>query len=241
MKAGDSSAIDWVSCPNCSNPMTTHEVSLFYQTNPVTIDACASCNLLWFDHSESIGMTPQSVLEIFRFLGSSGMKPSMPLSDGAHCPRCTERLVLTHDMQRATRFTYWRCPSKHGELFTFCQFLLQKNFIRSPSAEDLARLKKEVRQISCSQCGGSIDLATEGACSHCGSAIAMIDPDGIVKAVRELNVQDSRSDAAIEAEMRAALVLAEHKAIFGKREAEPDGVQDLLDAGMSVLTKLLGR
>jgi hypothetical protein len=231
-----------ISCPNCKNPMLRHQVDLFYRAHPVDIDACPSCNLLWFDQSENIRLTPQSVLSLFELLSRTHTSGFMPLSAKTPCPRCAQPLALTHDVQRSTRFTYWRCPSQHGELFTFCQFLLQKNFIRTPSAEDLARLKKTVRQIACTQCGAPIDLMNQSACSHCGSAIAIIDPDGMAKAVHELNARATPEEAAAaqsEAKIRAARILAESEVRYNKRQEKDDDVWDILMDGMSSLKALL--
>jgi hypothetical protein len=106
--------------------------------------------------------------------------------------------------QLAIRFAYWRCRNDHGRLITFHQFLREKNFIRAPSPAELARLRATVRQISCSQCGAPFDLATDTACKHCGAAVALIDPEGVAKAVRELAAAAARAPSESEA-MRTTL------------------------------------
>jgi hypothetical protein len=78
-----------------------------------------------------------------------------------------------------------------GRLITFHHFLREKNFIRAPSAGELANLRKNVRQVACSQCAAPIDLTSESACTHCGAPVALIDPDGVAKALRELQAGTS--------------------------------------------------
>jgi hypothetical protein len=150
----------------------------FGTLRPMEISACAPCNLFWFDKSESVRLTPKSVLEVFQFIGRSG-RATNALSSQFNCPICSAALSLTHDLQRTTRFTYWRCRNDHGQLITFHHFLREKNFIRSPSPAELAKLRATVRQIACSQCGAPVDLATQPLAAHCGAPVALIDPDGV--------------------------------------------------------------
>ncbi len=230
-----------VACPNCSNPMVLRQVELFYRPEPADIEVCLTCNVLWFDHAECLGMTARSVLDLFQYLNQSGMKPRMPLSAGSSCPHCRIVLEKTQDMQRATRFSYWRCPEKHGELYTFTQFLLNKNFIRSPTPEDLAKLRKLVRQVTCSQCGGPIDLIKDTVCPHCSTAIALVDPDGIAKAVQELEARDAQqSRTASEAQMRAAMIMVQNES-RAKKYTDEDVPSDLLSAAVSAISTFLAR
>jgi Zn-finger nucleic acid-binding protein len=228
-------------CPNCKTPMTRRPVTLFYQPDQVEIEVCMTCNVLWFDRSECIGMTARSVLDLFQYLNKARATPRMALSKDIPCPMCRTWLEKTQDMQRATRFSYWRCPVKHGELYTFTQFLLNKNFIRSPSPDDIARLLKIVRQVTCSQCGAPVDLVKDTVCSHCGTAITLVDPEGIAKAVKELEASEAkRASGASEAQMRAALIMAQNESL-AKKYTDQDVPQDLLTAAVSAIATFLAR
>ena len=209
---------------------------------PMEINACASCNLFWFDKLESIRLTPKSVLELFQFIGRAGA-PRRTIASNFACPRCSVPLAVTHDLQRATRFTYWRCGKDGGQLITFNQFLRQKNFIRMPTPAELAKLRSTVRQIACSQCGAPVDLSTDSACTHCGSPIALIDPDGVTKALQELSAACAASTASPEA-MRAALSDAQINAIFdlqrmADRERMVDRSDDLVAIGAAAMGALV--
>ena len=63
------------------------------------------------------------------------------------CPRCGAPLSLTHDVQRSTRFVYYRCEFGHGRLTAFYQFLREKNFVRNLKAREVARLRADIKQL----------------------------------------------------------------------------------------------
>jgi hypothetical protein len=221
--------------------MTDQAVETFSGAGPLGVGACAPCNLLWFDQSGSISLTPRAVLGLFQYIGQAAGSPKTPLASSFRCPRCAGELALTYDLQRSTRFTYWRCANDHGQLFTFNHFLREKNFIRSPSLAELAKLRDTVRQISCSQCGGPIDLTTDTACTHCGAAIALIDPDGVAKAVRELTVGNASTSPTTQEQNSVAFSNAQLDAFFDQeRINEHEGTHDLLAIGVTAIGALIG-
>ena len=222
-------------CPNCRNAMATRSAEASATLEPVAIDACASCSLFWFDRLESVRLTPKSVLGLFQFVAEAGASRNA-LATNFNCPRCATPLALTHDLQRTTRFTYWRCKNDSGQLMTFNQFLRQKNFIRAPSPAELAKLRATVRQIVCSQCGAPVDLATDSACTHCGAPIALIDPEGIAKALQELSAGSTASATVSPDAMRAALGDAQINAIFDlDRMRERSSDDDLVAIGAAAV------
>lgn len=209
-------------------------------TSRFEIASCAPCNLFWFDQSSSIRLTPQAVLLLFQYIGQAGAAKNS-LASSFRCPRCSGALALTHDLQRTTRFTYWRCANDHGQLLTFGQFLAEKNFIRPPSADELAKLRAVVRQVNCSQCGAPIDLQNETVCSHCGAAIAMIDADGVAEALHDLVAGGSSPAGGAVAPTTAALTDAQLQAMFDhERTREHDDVHDLVAVGAAAIGALVG-
>lgn len=210
---------------------------------PIEINACEACSLFWFDKLESVRLTPKSVIGLFQFIGKAGSAPRA-IAANFNCPRCTLRLAVTHDLQRTTRFTYWRCNNDGGQLITFHQFLRQKNFIRTPTPVELAKLRSTVRQITCSQCGAPIDLASDNACTHCGAAIALIDSDGVTKALQELSAGSANPSSVSPDAMRTALSDAQIDAIFDlerMRRRESEGDDDLVAIGAGAIGALVGR
>jgi hypothetical protein len=226
-------------CPNCHEPMTARTAEIHGTLRPMEIGACAACNLFWFDDSASVRLTPKAVLGLFQSIGEAG-SARRPLAANFRCPRCTVALAPIRDLQRTTRFTYWRCPRDEGQLITFNQFLRQKNFIRTPSPAELAKLRDTVRQITCSQCGAPIDLATDSACTHCGAAVALIDPEGVAKALRD-HAAGAADPAAAEPEaMRAVLSDAQLNAIFDlERMRQRESDDDLVAIGAAAIGALI--
>lgn len=205
----------------------------------IQIDCCAPCSLIWFDESESLGLTPDAVLGLFQYIGRAGAARNALASNFA-CPRCHGMLSFTRDLQRTTRFTYWRCPHDHGRLITFTQFLAEKNFIRPPSADELARLRATVRQLNCSQCGAPINLQTDSACPHCGAPIALIDSEGVAKALRDLVAASSRPSAGNQDDARNAFGNAQVDAIFDlQRIRDREGNHDLIAIGAAAIGAVL--
>jgi hypothetical protein len=205
------------------------------------VHACAACSLLWFDRTSGTTLAPASVLTVFKTIAAGGEHPE--LRPQLCCPDCGGELAFIHDFVRQARFTYWRCATDHGQLIGYTQFLLEKNFIRQPSAEELARLRTMVRQITCSQCGAPIDLATDSACPFCHAPLSLIDPDGVAKALRELSSPpvDAMSPSP-SATAAAALHEAQMQAIFNSdRIGSSDGRHDLLAIGAGAIGGLLER
>jgi len=211
----------------------------FGSLRPIEISACAPCNLFWFDKLESVRLTPKSVLEVFAYIGRAGRARKV-LSGKFNCPICSKALALTHDLQRTTRFTYWRCGNDHGQLITFHHFLREKNFIRAPSPVELARLRATARQVACSQCGAPIDLVAQSACAHCGAPVALIDPEGVAKALADLTAGKAAPTAGDSEAMRTRLSDAQIEAIFDlARMRETKGNDDLVSVGAAAIGALI--
>ena len=221
-------------CPNCRSTMTArNEDGYGAIPRPVEVACCSACKLLWFDDSASIRLTPKGVLSLFQYIGQAP-PASNALATSFACPRCHGLLTYTHDLQRTTHFTFWRCARDHGQLMTFNQLLAEKNFIRAPSPGELAKLRATVRQINCSQCGASIDLAKDAACSHCGAPLALIDPQGVATAIRDLTATGS-SQPSVQQTV-TALGDAQIAALFDlQRSHRDDDRHDLLAIGAAAI------
>jgi hypothetical protein len=186
---------------------------------PVALDLCFACQSFWFDARESISLTAGSTLQLFRLIGERVAKPNASRADLAKCPRCRARLRRTSDMQRATRFEYWRCPNGHGRLTTFFDFLREKDFIRPLTPQQIAELRQNVQMVNCSNCGGAIDLTKGSACAHCGSPLSMLDMKQAEKLVAQLKTAEDRSSLAPDPNLPLELARA-------RREVEVAFAQD---------------
>jgi hypothetical protein len=231
-----------IDCPNCRSPMAARTFDAQGSTPAtLTIDTCSGCTLFWFDTMESVRLSPRAVLELFRFIGATPV-PGNAIHADLACARCRHAMAYTHDLARTTRFTYWRCPQGHGRLITFHQFLAEKQFVRPPSADELARLRDSVRQVSCSQCGAPVDLRNDSACRHCGAPVTLIDPASVQKALQQLFVASAPPDP-VEVDRRIAD--AQIDALFAlEREREQAALQrprhDLISVGAAAVGALIG-
>jgi Zn-finger nucleic acid-binding protein len=231
-------------CPSCAAPMTAQTLD-GHQGRTVDIDICGACQAFWFDHYESLQLTPGATLRLFGAIGEQAAARQHALSVVAKCPRCQAHLSPTHDRQRNVGFQYFRCPNRHGRLITFVDFLREKNFIRPLSAEQVAELRKNLHSVNCSNCGGPIDLAKGTACGHCGSPISMLDMRQAEMLIAQLQQADSGSRALDPAlPMRLEQARREVEAAFAGFERQPQwftdvSSTDLVTAGLGALARWL--
>ena len=224
-----------MNCPGCGAGMETHE----FERQPlgtVALDFCFPCQVIWFDDFESQQLTPGGVLEVFKTLSERQSPSRTPLPALLACPRCRSSLALTHDLQHATRFTYFRCEFGHGHLSPFFQFLLEKSFVRPITGMELAELKAKVKTIQCSNCGAPLDLEHDNACRYCGTPISILDLDAVAKTVQALaDAQTRRSTIDVDALATALLMPPAPDA------SRPHLTGDLVAAGIAVVASLLLR
>src|SRR5262245_24959048 len=161
-------------CMNCHNGMESMTLEA-HLSAPVSIDLCKSCQAFWFDKYESLKLSATSTLKLLKLIGEQQSTSKQSFSNTMECPRCGCELRLTHDLQRNTRFAYWRCVNDHGRFIGFFDFLKEKNFVRTLTGPELQELRQNIQNVNCSNCGGPIDLISTSACTHCGSPISILD------------------------------------------------------------------
>ena len=210
-----------------------------------TVDLCVSCQALWFDAFESTQLTPGATLALFDTIRKLPQASTRALPSRLSCPRCTEPLVVTHDLQRTTRFTYYRCPNGHGRFTPFVQFLREKDFIRPLSPEELARLRGTIRVVQCSSCGAPVDLEKDTACPYCRAPIAILDPDAVSATVHALQTAETKRTTVDVDALVDGMLDAHRNAPRGQWLAQ-DGAQgslgvDLLQLGLVAVSALLAR
>jgi hypothetical protein len=235
-----------VDCPRCSSAMKEHTLG-GHLGRTVAIDVCKPCQSLWFDERENLQLTPGATLAVFRLIGEQVAKPGRADSDTAKCPRCRARLRKTQDMQRATRFEYFRCPNGHGRLETFFDFLKEKDFVRPLTPHQINTLRQTIQMVNCSNCGAPIDLAKGSDCPHCGSPLSMLDlkqAETLVAQLREADRPDKPVDPALPLALARARREAEEAFVglpkddFWLQENLSFG---LVGAGLTALVRLLKR
>ena len=233
-----------MNCPGCGQSMHQHSVEGNYGTR-IEIDACHSCSGFWFDRKEHLQLTPGSTLELIRLMGPHRSAPAA-LPQVLSCPRCGEQLVNTVDIQRSTRFNYFRCPRNDGHFITLFQFLREKNIVRSLEAAQINELRKRVKTIHCSNCGAPISLEKESMCSYCQSPIEMIDPTQVQATLAELQKQEDarhKIDPTIAAKLVIDKLNVER--LYQQLEAghptssDAHAPRGLIEVGLSALMDIL--
>jgi hypothetical protein len=208
----------------------------------IELDWCAGCGAFWFDANESIALTPGSVLRLFALIHEKSGDPHLPLPDTLSCPRCRGRLTRTADMQRGTRFQYFRCGGEHGRFITAAEFLREKNFVRPLAPAELAELRRRVKMIQCSSCGAPVDLTAGSVCAHCRAPVSMLDPDQVQITVRQL--QQAEEKRKTEDPALAARLLMDRLSVdrlFRDREpgwGESGRPVGLVEAGLAAMAHL---
>jgi uncharacterized protein YbaR (Trm112 family) len=209
----------------------------------LALDFCFPCQLVWFDEHESTQLAPGGVIEVFKAFDQHRTATRNPLPELLDCPRCNARLALTHDLQRTTHFTYYRCEWGHGRLTPFVQFLLEKNFVRPMSGSELATLKARVRSVQCSNCGAPIDLQNDTVCPYCRSPLAILDPEAVNKALRELSTAEIQRKT-IDVDRLADALTMRAPGIGGLNRDGTAAIDaglagDLVAAGVTIVAALL--
>ncbi len=239
-----------MNCPGCTLEMDVQRFPANYG-GEVEIDVCGHCNGIWFDGRESLQMSPGATLNLFRILYARNETARAQLIAKKSCPRCAGALSETHDMQRGTRFTYFRC-AQHGRYITFFQFLREKNLVRAPTPKELAQLKDQVKTVKCSNCGAPIELALGTQCSHCAAPVSILSEENIRQTLTQLQQREEKRttvapDAAariVQAQLEAQRAYREIDAqslgsSFGSSVLSSGDGTDLIAFGASVLVKTI--
>jgi len=193
-----------IPCPSCAQGMTKRALPN-HDAGQVCLDLCYPCHAIWFDRNESVQLAPRAVIELFRDIHARQGEPRRALPERFGCPRCRAPLALTHDLTKAGRFSYWRCPDEHGRLTPFFQFLREKQFVRSLTPAELGRVRAELKIVRCSSCGAPIDLQRDTACGFCKAPLAILDADAVEKALREWSQAEKRRPALNRASVAQAV------------------------------------
>ena len=151
------------------------------------VDVCDGCGGLWFDAQESQQLSPAGTLKLLQRLT---LRPARQVQPRSPCARCRQTLLEVTDQQRATRFTYRRCPSGHGRFITAYHFLREKHLVRELTAPEIEEVRSRIQQINCVNCGAPIGLAGALACGHCGTPVSMVDPQQLRRELETLQRAD---------------------------------------------------
>jgi hypothetical protein len=212
----------------------------------VDVELCFTCACIWFDHAASVELAPAAVISLFKEIHAHRNATRQALAGRMACPRCGDALVLSYDLSKSGRFSYYRCARGDGRLTPFFQFLREKQFIRSLTPAEIGRIRVQLGHVNCSQCGAPVDLELGTECKYCHAPLSLLDPDAVEKAVRMWSeVQDRRIRSPTPGAVVAALTQAQHGAhLEVSARKHSIGVSDverldLIGRGIHVLGRLL--
>jgi len=219
-----------MNCPGCEHEMDVQRFPANYG-GEVEIDVCSHCNGIWFDGKESLQLSPGATLNLFKVLYSHNDAAKAQLQPNKACPRCAGPLKETNDMQRGTRFSYFRCE-QHGRFITFFQFLREKNLVRQPTPKELQQLRAQVQTVKCSNCGAPIELSTHTACTHCSAPVSILSEENIKQTLADLQKREEKR-TTVAPDAAARIVQAQLQAQSAYRTFDSGSLPNRFTSGIS--------
>ena len=172
-------------CGNCRQTMQRLTLAGHYG-HTVDLDLCRSCDLVWFDGSETAQLSGPALLELIGHMAAARALPHEMLRADPRCPRCDGRLTLVHNQSRWGRSSQLQCVRRHGAYQSFAQFLEEKGLLRPMSLIDRAKLLRDRGRIECINCGGEIGKEDE-RCRWCRSIPSLLDVARLAHALDPLD------------------------------------------------------
>ncbi len=159
----------------------------------VDLDLCRSCDLIWFDGSETAQLSGSALLDLIGHMAAARALPHEMLGRDARCPRCAGALEIVHNQSRWGKSSQLQCLRRHGAYQSFAQFLEEKGLLRPMSLVDRAKLLRDRGRIECVNCGGEIGKDDE-RCRWCRSIPSLLD---IARLARALDPLDTIEPPAV--------------------------------------------
>ncbi len=239
-------------CPSCRQPADKRRFAAA-DGSMLELDLCFACQGLWFDPQENTRLAPAAVLQLFALLHEHHGDAHHPLSDRLRCPHCRKDLVKGYDLAQGGRYVTYRCAARHGRFSTFGSFMVEKGFVRHLSTLEIEALARRVGSIACTSCGGTVDIRNDHACPYCRSALALLDPQAVDKALQRHG--QAASQAASQAAngqspeaLADALIALERNRTREERERQRERFEgrredqfDLVAEGIEFVWSLLRR
>ncbi|MGZ5215673.1 MAG: hypothetical protein ACXWKD_05430 [Caldimonas sp.] len=168
-------------CGNCRTPMRRVGLAGHYGSS-VELDLCESCDLVWFDGTETARLSGPGLLELIGRMAAAYDLPYEALRPAARCPRCAGTLRIVHNRSRWGRSVQLQCARRDGAYQSFAEFLEEKGLLRPMSLVDRARLLRDRGRIDCVNCGAAIGHRDE-RCPYCTSIPSLLDIARLARAL----------------------------------------------------------
>ena len=235
-------------CPSCHAPMSAHPLASV-TGGTVEIDLCFACRGIWFDPQENLRLSPAGVVALFRLLHQHRSDAQLALAHKLACPRCSRALTQGFDVVKSGRYITYRCAQRHGRFSTFASFMIEKGFVRQLQPQEIDDMARRVGVIYCNSCGAPVDLRQDHACPHCRSALSLLDPQAVERALQGYASAVSSAGKVRIPELADALMMVERDRLQAEREARAQhgalfaadelGHADLWAAGLALVWDVL--
>jgi hypothetical protein len=149
---------------------------------PVVIDLCGGCHLVWFDFTETARLSGPALLDLIGAMAAAQSLPHEVLRPQAGCARCHGALKTVHNRSRWGQSLHLECLARHGAYQSFAQFLQEKGLLRPMSRLDRAQLLQSAGRIDCVNCGAAVGV-DDAQCPYCNSVPSLFDVARLARAL----------------------------------------------------------
>jgi hypothetical protein len=172
-----------IACPRCTTPMRVLSLSS-HKGQPVTVEHCPGCRLVWFDEFESVHLDSFGWVRLLREMEAGAGRP-LAEAQVAHpaCPACAATLKRVQNQSRFGLFAALECPRRHGHLHSHSGLLAERGLVRPLGVAERRALAEERHTLLCLNCGGAAS-AGDDHCSWCGTALVVIDMPRLAHSLR---------------------------------------------------------
>ena len=206
-------------CPSCKASMELHLLPSV-RGGTVGLDLCFGCRGMWFDPKENLRLTSASVMALFRLLHDHRDDVRNPMASQLACPRCRSVLTQGFDLVKSGRYATFRCRNLHGRFSPFSSFMVEKGFVRHLTQPEIDDIAQRVAVINCTSCGAPVNVRKDHACPHCRSALSLLDPQAVAKAMKDYATAVAGPAGLKIPELADAIVMVERDRLRALEEAK---------------------
>lgn len=175
-----------MTCPRCTAPMRALRLSS-HRHEPVTVDHCPDCRLVWFDRLESVQLDALGWVRLLRKMEEGAGRPLAQAQVGRPaCPSCRQPLKPVQNRTRFGLFAVLECPVQHGHLHSHSGLLAERGLVRPLGAPERLALAQQKQPLHCFNCNGPAEPMDKD-CRWCGSALVVVD---LPRLAHSLQVRD---------------------------------------------------
>lgn len=172
-----------IACPRCTAPMRALALSS-HRPQPVTVDHCPDCRLVWFDDLESVQLDGLGWVRLLREMEHGARRPLADAQVASPaCPVCAAPLRQVQNRSRFGLFSALQCPRQHGHLHSHSGVLAERGLVRPLGVAERKALAQESHALHCLNCGGAA-ASGDHACSWCGTALVVLDLPRLAHSLR---------------------------------------------------------